>query len=328
MKVTIEQLKNQDLCFGSKIEDKLYDYQTLEEFYEDHINFFNELTDPQEFINAIETNIEQAKQLDVYFKLPIQIGVNRVKDYIEDWYYDTASTPDMDYEVCFTDKANNLLDKLIKEIHNHNTVYETGKFFGTIDLSKPLKQYIDEEYADELNNNNQIAIDKNYRKDETVDKTDVNKCIDCEYYNDGICNQTTLSAPTSKQVALCKDIDCCFIKDLYKDLQQVKLENEDLKKHNEELTKIKNEFFRQAEISHEAVMNKNNIIEQLEKEIENNRNLTTNKRMEEINKQNKYKKCIDEIKEHIEICNNTMHCKDCKVLEDCHMWNCLGLHGN
>lgn len=52
-----------------------------------------------------------------------------------------------------------------------------------------------------------------------MDNIDVNKCIYCEYYNDGICNQTTLYAPTSKQVALCKDIDCCFIKDLFKQLQ-------------------------------------------------------------------------------------------------------------
>lgn len=54
---------------------------------------------------------------------------------------------------------------------------------------------------------------------------------------------------------------CSLVTNLLKQLQRVKTEID-------ELTKIKNDFFKQAEISHEAVMNKNDIIEHLEEKLE------------------------------------------------------------
>lgn len=94
----------------------------------------------------------------------------------------------------------------------------------------------------------------------------------------------------------CEGWDNCY----YKQLKRLEQENEELKRKYEEnktvilqlqqwqdedlrqiaeLKRIKDDFFKQAEISHEAVLNKNKIIEKLEKE------------------EDKYKHALEEIKD-------------------------------
>ena len=146
--ITIKQFKKEDLCLEDFNEERLCDYCTLEEFYEDIINTLSQETDIVEFDNACKSFIEQAKKIKVFKKLPIRINYGCIKNYIEEWYYDNASSIDYDYEVDLSEKAEILLDKLTKEIHKNNPVYESGAFVGYIDLSNEVQEYIEDYRGD------------------------------------------------------------------------------------------------------------------------------------------------------------------------------------
>ena len=57
--ITIKQFQKEDLCLEDLNEERLYDYCTLEEFYEDIINTLRQETDIVEFDNACKSFIEQ-----------------------------------------------------------------------------------------------------------------------------------------------------------------------------------------------------------------------------------------------------------------------------
>ena len=141
--ITIKQFKKEDLCIENFGKEHLYDYSTIEEFYESIVYDLNQETDIIEFDNAYKSFIEQAKHIIVFKKLPIRIDYGGIENYIEDWYYDNASGIDFDYEVYLTEKAKILLEKLVKEIHKHNQVYKSGGFVGYIDLSSEVQEYIE-----------------------------------------------------------------------------------------------------------------------------------------------------------------------------------------
>ena len=141
--ITSKQLKKEDLCIEDFSEQHLYDYSTIEEFYESIVYDLNQETDIIEFDNACKSFIEQSKHIKVFKKLPTIIDYGCIENYIEEWYYDNASGIDFDYEVDLTEKAKILLEKLVKEIHKHNQVYKSGAFVGYIDLSSEMKEYIE-----------------------------------------------------------------------------------------------------------------------------------------------------------------------------------------
>ena len=64
--ITIKQLKKADLCIEDFSEEHLYDYCTIEEFYESVVNDLNQETDIIEFDNACKSFIEQAKKIKVF----------------------------------------------------------------------------------------------------------------------------------------------------------------------------------------------------------------------------------------------------------------------
>ena len=146
--ITIKQFKKEDLCIEDFSEEHLYDYCTIEEFYEGIVNDLTQETDIVEFDNACKSYIEQAKHIKVFKKLPIRIDYGWIKNNIEEWYYDNASNIDYDYEVELSKKAENLLEKLVKEIHKNNPVYRSGAFIGYIDLSNEVQEYIEDYRGD------------------------------------------------------------------------------------------------------------------------------------------------------------------------------------
>ena len=146
--ITLKQFKKEDLCINDFSDEHLYDCCTIEEFYESIVNDLTQETDIVEFDNACKSYIEQAKHIKVFKKLPIRINYECIKNYIEEWYYDNASNIDYDYEVELSEKAENLLEKLVKEIHKDNQVYRSGAFVGYIDLSKEVQEYIEDYRGD------------------------------------------------------------------------------------------------------------------------------------------------------------------------------------
>ena len=79
------------------------------------------------------------------------------------------------------------------------------------------------------------------------------------------------------------------IEELNKQLQQLKQENEKLKSDLQEETKL----------GHKAMCDEADMAWEV----------------------TKLQKCLDEIEELIETCNNTMYCKDCKFSENCQYRN-------
>ena len=87
-----------------------------------------------------------------------------------------------------------------------------------------------------------------------IDEVDVSGC---EWFGqiDLDINVICTSNSPKKCSTYCKDIPNCYYKQLKRKEQEC-----------ERLKIIKEDFFKQAEISHQAVLNKNKIIEKLEKE--------------------------------------------------------------
>lgn len=133
-KVTIKQLKKEDLCIQDFRKNILYDYSTLEYFYS---SILDELND-----NTYKEFMEKSKHIKVFTKYQIKISSVSIKECINGWYYHQGDNSEFDYEVNLTDKAKKLLDKLAKEIHQYNKRYEVNSFVGYIDLSSELKKYI------------------------------------------------------------------------------------------------------------------------------------------------------------------------------------------
>ena len=133
-KVTIKQLKKQDLCIQDFRKNLLYDYSTLEYFYSSIVDELNE--------ENYKDFMEKAKNIKVFTKYQIRISSVSIKECINEWYYHQGNNIEFDYEVNLTDKAKKLLDKLAKEIHQHNERYEVNSFVGYIDLSRELKKHI------------------------------------------------------------------------------------------------------------------------------------------------------------------------------------------
>ena len=141
--ITIKQLKEADLCFTDFSEEHLYDSYTIEEFYESVVSDLSQETDITEFDNACKSYIECAKHIRVFKKLPIRIDCDWIKNNIEEWYYDNASCCDY-----LSEKAEKLLEKLVKEIHKDNQVYRAGASVGYMDLSKEVKECIEDYRGD------------------------------------------------------------------------------------------------------------------------------------------------------------------------------------
>ena len=133
-KVTIKQLKKQDLCIQDFRKNLLYDYSTLEYFYSSIVDELNE--------ENYKDFMEKAKHIKVFTKYQIRISSISIKECINEWYYHQGNNIEFDYEVNLNDKKKKLLDKLAKEIHQHNERYEVNSFVGYIDLSRELKKHI------------------------------------------------------------------------------------------------------------------------------------------------------------------------------------------
>lgn len=69
-----------------------------------------------------------------------------------------------------------------------------------------------------------------------MESKDINEFTDCEYYNvscGGICDEATVYGNTSTSITKCSNIANCFIKDLYKQVQDKKQQYEELRQfHN------------------------------------------------------------------------------------------------
>lgn len=148
LNITYEILNNNDLCFEDKNVEHLYDANTIDDYCEEIIEILKCETDITEFQVACERLIEQSKNIVVSEKDYFYMTAERIKEYIQDYANDNFSNALDDYEVLFSEKADELLNQFETELLNNNKVYTSGASVGFIDLSKYVEEAI-KDYCDE-----------------------------------------------------------------------------------------------------------------------------------------------------------------------------------
>lgn len=151
MQISLEQLEKEALCFEDMNQEKLYDSNTMDDFFESEIYAINE-ADPVEFRDACDELVENCKQLKVFKKDYFRIGVHRIEEWIQDYFDDNYGTSD-EYTVYFNETTENLLKEFLKTVEEDNQVYTTDECVGYIDLSEEIKEYKNNYFVEEDNNN-------------------------------------------------------------------------------------------------------------------------------------------------------------------------------
>lgn len=146
--ITYKKLVDSDLCFEDASGEHLYDSLSLDTYCEGILEDISDETDCTEFQNAYEEIIAQSKHLSVFEKDYFYMSTERIKDYIQDYATDNFSNAFDDYEVQFSDKAEDLLNQFIEELLKDNKVYTSGAKVGLIDLSDFVKEAI-KDYCEE-----------------------------------------------------------------------------------------------------------------------------------------------------------------------------------
>lgn len=146
-KISLKRLEKKDLCFEDIRQEKLYDCDTIDDFFKSEIDAITEV-DPVEFQIVCDTLIEKCKQLKVFKKDYFEIGIHRIEEYIQDYFDDNYGTPN-EYVVAFNEEAKNLLREFLKTVEQDNQVYTIDEHVGYIDLSEELQTYINDNYIED-----------------------------------------------------------------------------------------------------------------------------------------------------------------------------------
>jgi hypothetical protein len=144
--LTLKEFKEKDLCF--RYDDQLYNYDTLEDFYQDIYENLSGENNPMEFDIAYQNEIEKVKHIAVfskeYFKMPPDRIKSSIKDYINDYWGNGIIERDVDITVV----AEEYLNKFLKEVEEDNKIWRNNEKVGYIDLSKEVEKFIKEDYGD------------------------------------------------------------------------------------------------------------------------------------------------------------------------------------
>jgi hypothetical protein len=143
--ITLDGFKEKDLCFN--YDDQLYDYDTLEDFYEEMYELIIDNYDPVEFDNDVQIMLEKVKNIKVYTKEYFKIPIRRIKADIDDFIENNWEDEMVDIEVYYSVKAEEYLQKFLIEVEEVNKMWRPIKKMGYIDLSKEVEKYIREEYG-------------------------------------------------------------------------------------------------------------------------------------------------------------------------------------
>jgi hypothetical protein len=143
--ITLDGFKEKDLCFN--YDDQLYDYDTLEDFYEEMYELIIDNYDPVEFDNDVQRMLEKVKNIKVYTKEYFKIPIRRIKADIDDFIENNWEDEMVDIEVYYSVKAEEYLQKFLIEVEEVNKMWRPIKKMGYIDLSKEVEKYIREEYG-------------------------------------------------------------------------------------------------------------------------------------------------------------------------------------
>jgi hypothetical protein len=137
--VTLQELKEKDLCF--EYYGELYDYNLLDDFVEDICENLSCENDPVEFDIAYQNEIEKVKHLAVFSKEYFKMPVGRIKSEIQGYVAYNWDTEGCGRDICYSNKAEEYLQKFLKEVEEENKIWRNDKNIGYIDLSKEIEEY-------------------------------------------------------------------------------------------------------------------------------------------------------------------------------------------
>lgn len=147
-KISLKRLKKEDLCFENINQETLYDYDTIDDFFEEEIYVLGENIKNNYYL------LEKCKHLKVFSKDYFKIGKHRIEEYIQDYFDDNYGNSD-DYTVTFSEEAVNLLNEFLRIVEYDNQIYTTDNCVGYIDLSEEFQVYINDNYIKyEVKNDN------------------------------------------------------------------------------------------------------------------------------------------------------------------------------
>jgi hypothetical protein len=144
--ITLDEFKEKDLCF--EYYGELYDYNLLDDFVEDICESLSCENDPVELDIAYQNEIKKAKHIAVFTKEYFKMPAGRIKSEIQGYVAYNWDTEGGRRDICYSDKAEEYLQKFLKEVEEFNKIWRPVKKMGYIDLSKEVEKYIREEYGD------------------------------------------------------------------------------------------------------------------------------------------------------------------------------------
>lgn len=104
--------------------------------------YFEELCGDFENEQDVQDMIENAKNIEVYTKDRIHITSDRIKNWITSYIQDNYDNEIVDQEVYFNEE---LLEEFVKDFNKRNNGYIADKLIAKLDLSKQVREYIEEE---------------------------------------------------------------------------------------------------------------------------------------------------------------------------------------
>jgi hypothetical protein len=144
--ITLDEFEEKDLCF--KYDDQLYDYDLLDDFYQDACLVLSYETDPVEFDMTLREITESVNTIEVFTKEYFKIPTDRIKTCIQDFIVDYWENEIDDIDVHYSDKAEECLIQFLKAVEEDNKIWRIDKKVGFMDLSKEVGKFIKEDYGD------------------------------------------------------------------------------------------------------------------------------------------------------------------------------------
>lgn len=134
---TEEEFNKTDYCY--ELNDEVLSDDT-DEYIEKKNDNISDLTIQYE----IDKIIENAKKIIVYEKDYIQISKGYIEQYLQDYFEDNYFCSYYDFDVIEQTGIMPLIEEISKKIKESKCWYRAGKQVGYLDLSKQLKEYIEE----------------------------------------------------------------------------------------------------------------------------------------------------------------------------------------
>lgn len=139
--ITLEQFKEQDLCFV--YDGQIYDYNTLEEFYQPVCSFKLKFWNVYGYENMYKDILEQYTNIQVYTKKYTKFSIQEARNLITEAITDNHVFYS-NLAPYFSKESQKLLRQLVKQLQAESNIYEADKKVDFINLKDEIDKYVKE----------------------------------------------------------------------------------------------------------------------------------------------------------------------------------------